>query len=141
MKFTIADSDTLDSVTRLVEPIVFDLLLHSSAGEYEIKRISQKRSDKLNRTIHAIFTEVADTMNEHGLTNRLTIKAAPTTENMKVFFKEKFLNGKKTSETTNKELSEALDLFLHAFNDFFASKGIETVHVQTEELKQLLNDA
>ena len=106
-------------------------------GEIVIRKPT--RTPRQNRTIHAIFSEIANTMAEYGLNNNLTIKARPTKDNIKTFFREKFLDGKSTAEVTTSELANALTLLLESFNEFFKSKGIKTVHVDSEELKSLLN--
>ena len=77
-------------------------------------------------------------MQANDLNQMLTIKARPTADNIKTFFRENYLGGKSTSETTTSELANALDILLESFNDFFESKGLERVEIDKDRLKTLI---
>ncbi len=137
--FDIAPEDTAKTLKARLESLALRMFLSLDVGKYQMTIGKPTRTRKQNDTIHPIFREIANTMAEHGLDQRLTIKARPTEANIKTFFREKFLDGKSTSMAKTNELAKALDLLLESFNKFFRSKGIKTVHIESEELKSLLN--
>ncbi len=129
-----ADIEDMTSIVERISRDLFDL----SSGKWEVKIGKPTRTPLQNNTIHGIFKEIADKMMEHGLENRLTIKARPTADNIKVFFKENILKGA-TSEATTKELAEALDVLMDSFNEFFTEKGIQVVRIDSKQTQQLLD--
>ncbi len=141
-KFEITEKTSLTEVQKNLVDLGAELFLNLPLGKYQLSITKPKRTPAQNRTIHLIFGKIAEELRTHGLgEKKLTIKAYPTEENLKIFFREKFLNGKKTSETKTDELAKALDLFLDSFNEFFREKNLPIVRIDSAELRSLLNSS
>ena len=132
IQFTLTDK--IEELEAITKQIFFSL----EPGKYEIEVRRPRRTPKQNDTIHPIFREIAHVMQANDLNQMLTIKARPTEDNIKTFFRENYLGGKSTSEATTSELANALDILLESFNDFFESKGLERVEIDKDRLKTLI---
>ena len=113
-------------------------VLDGERVEISVRKLSGMRTSRQNRTIHAIFTEISEVFRAHGLDQKITIEADPTAENIKIFFKEKFLDGKSTSACTTAELARAFDVFLQAVNQYLISNGGEPLEIRGAEIESLL---
>lgn len=79
-------------------------------GIYEIEVRKPIRTSKQNRTIHALFEDLAVEMNGLGIEIKMgNFITSWTPETAKIFFKECYLAGKGTSECTTKQLSNAIE--------------------------------
>ena len=87
-------------------------------GKWECVFRKPTRTLRQNRTIHALFPDLAVELNGLGIELRYGgFVASWTAESAKEFFKVCYLGGKKTSETTTKVLSDAVDKLLHDVNN------------------------
>ena len=139
IKFEITKDDTAEKLRERMISLTARMFLNLEIGHYQMEIGKPKRTLKQNDTIHAIFREISNTMAEHGIDQNLVIKARPTEENIKKFFTEKYLNGKRTSEVKTDELARALDSMMESFNEFFTAKGLPIVRIDSQDLKSLLN--
>jgi len=97
----------------------------------------QPRSQKFNDFIHPLFRAAAEKMSQAGINFTVGNFTCSLTEAMcKEFFIMYYLAGKRTSNASNKELSEAVRRFL----DDLALKGIEIVIQADSELERSLKE-
>ncbi len=111
--------------------------IEKRGGLWEIVIRKPVRTNKQNRMIHAVFSEISNRLEEHGLDN-IKLQVPPTPEALKAFFKASYL-GKPTSMADTKELSDAFDRFLRQFNKSFANHGLPPISVDNEEFKSLMS--
>jgi hypothetical protein len=89
-------------------------------GIWEIIIRKPQRTQKQNRTIHAVFHDLATELNGIGVELSFgNFKACFTPNTAKEFFIEIYLAGKRTSDCDTQELAGALDKMIHDVN----SKG------------------
>jgi hypothetical protein len=100
-----------------------------------------KRSQRQNRTIHAIFGEIAKSWQEIGFkVNFGNLEATPTPELVKELFKGVYLGGRSTTDVTTKELAESLKTLMDDVNGQLERAGIENlIYIKSAELENLLN--
>jgi len=114
----------------------FDMdALAEQGGRWELVLRKPPRTPRQNRMIHAVFGEISDAFEEHGL--ETMIEVPPTAEVLKEYFKARYL-GKKTSKANTKELSESFDRFLRHFNKSFANHGLPPITIKNDEFKSLM---
>lgn len=88
-------------------------------GQYtaEIYSPLYRRTEKQNRAIHALFHDLSDVLNAHGVELSFgKFRATFTPVTAKEFFKEIYLGGKHTSDCTTSELAKAVDALLFDIN-------------------------
>lgn len=83
----------------------------------EVYSPQHRRTERQNRAIHALFHDLSDTLNAHGIDLTFgKFRATFTPVTAKEFFKEIYLGGKHTSECTTSELAKAVDALLFDIN-------------------------
>jgi len=140
IKFEIKKEDTDETLAKRLNDLALRFFWELPEGKWEMVIRKPVRTQRQNKAIHAIFGDVAMAMEAHGITKNITIEARPTSDNLKVFFKEHFNGGKKTSKTNTKDLAENLTAFINTMNDAFEARGIgRPIAVKTKDWESLVN--
>jgi len=129
------------NLTELSKEIAGEVLFLNGLYEVEIRK--PKRTNRQNRTIHAIFKEASDQLEAIGfMVNFGTFEMQPNEHIIKEFFKGAFLGGQSTASVTTKVLAEALTKFINSVNNKLIKAGIpkeQLIYVKSKELENLLN--
>lgn len=97
--------------------LIVDAFRSLLPGKWVCEFKKPTRTLRQNRAIHALFVDLAVELNGLGIEIKYgSFVTSWTSENAKDFFKQCYLGGKPTSETTTKVLSEAVDKLLHDVN-------------------------
>jgi len=86
-------------------------------GYVEILIRPPKRTSKQNKTIHALFYDLSVELEAIGIEYKMgKFVASWTPESAKEFFVQVYLAGKRTSQCTVRELSNAVDKLIYDVN-------------------------
>jgi len=86
-------------------------------GMWECVIRKPKRTPKQNNTIHALFADLAVELEGLGIEYKMgNFIASWTEDSAKEFFKQIYLNGKKTSQVKSDIMAKATDKLLHDIN-------------------------
>ena len=103
-------------------------------GLWEIIIRKPQRTLKQNRTIHAVFNDLANELNGIGVELSFgKFKASFTPNTAKEFFIEIYLVGKRTSDCDTRELANALTKMINDVN----SKG-GNLAIRNDDFKSLM---
>jgi len=117
IQFEITEDDTQEKLTERIVKLSQKLFWSLKVGKYEMTIKKPQRTQRQNRTIHALFPDLATELNGLGIELAFgKFKASWTEITAKDFFKQCYLGGKKTSECTTRELADATNKVIKDIN-------------------------
>ena len=121
-----------DDIDNILSKALWDL----KPGMYEVSIKKPTRTLRQNAALHALFTDAATELEGIGVEVKFgNFQASWTSLMVKEFFVMCYLAGKRTSDCTTKELSDAMDKFISNVN----LKGGQ-LSIKGSELEKILKE-
>lgn len=132
-KFLTADSEALDYVKK-------ELINWSGMVEVLVRR--PQRTKKQNNAIHGFFKDFATELEALGIEYKMgNIKVSWNAQKAKEFFVLAYLDGKRTSQTTTAELSNAIKKCIEDMTERGGQIGIKenTDDLSVSDVRRILS--
>ena len=103
----------------------------------------EKESDAQRRALHKLFTDISNTLNEHGVTLKDLLLAfgeddvAPTGDNIKAIWKSQ-LKRMYYKDSTNDQITSEINTIFMEFNKKVSILTGENIEFPSEEARQLI---